>query len=62
MGFLATPEEIIVSAQIFSVIHGAIWVQKHWFSSDRHKAIREHHYDGHQGSPFACEADKCATL
>ena len=64
-GWLATPQEIVHSAQIFTWIHAlplAIWLQKHWLVSERHQKIRAHRMSGHKGSPFRCEIDACATL
>lgn len=65
-GWIATPQEIMHSAQVFAWVHLPlliVWVQKHWFTGKRHDIIRKHHTDGHKGlSPFKCHTADCATL
>lgn len=63
MEYLVTPKELIISAQVFSLLHFGFWSIKHWFTGERHEIIKDHHYNQHKGwSPFKCKTDSCAML
>jgi hypothetical protein len=62
MAYIVTVDEVLTSFQVFSVIHGTIWLSKRMLNNERHALIRKHHYSGHKGSAFACDNSDCAIL
>lgn len=58
---LVSAEELIKATQIFTVIHGTLWVAKHSLTSERHQIIRSHVRERHSKHFTKCQTAACAT-
>jgi hypothetical protein len=55
--WLVTPKDVVLAAQIFSLLHLPLWITRHTLNSPRHERIRRHVRSGH-GEHFT-HCSKC---